>query len=170
MHLDEAKKQFIQSWGTFGSNWGINKAMAQIHALLLVSPHPLSTDEIMEELKISRGNANMTLRALISWGIINKVLKPGERKEYFSSEKDLWEMVKKVVNERKKKELEPVAKMLEQVQNVTEGPEREVEEFKKVTRELSTFSNKAVDLLETVIKAEQNWFFGTFFKWLRQGK
>ena len=83
MHFEEAKKQFVQSWGTFGSDWGINKAMAQVHALLLISPKPLCTDEIMEELKISRGNANMTLRSLLDWGIIYKVIKPGERKEYF---------------------------------------------------------------------------------------
>ena len=170
MHFDEAKKQFIQSWGTFGSDWGISKAMAQIHALLLISPRPLCTDEIMEELQISRGNANMTIRSLMNWGIISKVIVPGERKEYFSSEKDLWEMVKKVIHERKRKELEPIAKMLEMVQAVNEGPEEEVKEFKKITSELSTFSNKAVDLLDKVLKAEQHWFFGTFFKWLGGSK
>ena len=79
-------------------------------------------------------------------------------------------MVKKVITERKKKELEPVAKMLEQVQQISEGPELEVAEFKKVTSELSKFSNRAVDLLETVIKAEQHWFFGTFFKLLKGKK
>lgn len=170
MQFEEAKSQFVQSWGTFGSNWGINKAMAQIHALLLISPEPLCTDEIMEELQISRGNANMTLRSLLDWGIVTKVLKPGERKEYFESEKDMWEMVKKVINERKKKELEPVAKMLEQVQHITDGPEREIKEFIKVTSELSRFSNRAVDLLEIVIKAEQHWFFGTFFKLIKGKK
>lgn len=170
MHYDDAKKQFVQSWGTFGAAWGINKAMAQIHALLLISPRPLCTDEIMEELQISRGNANMTIRALLNWGIISKVIIPGERKEYFESEKDLWEMVKRVISERKKKELEPVAKMLEAVQAVSEGPEKEVAEFKRVTTELSSFSNKAVDLLDKILKAERYWFFGTFFKWLGGSK
>ena len=79
MKLKEAKEQFIHAWGTLGSNWGINKTMAQVHALLLVSPDPLSAEEIMAELNISRGNANMNLRELIEWGIVNKIHKSGER-------------------------------------------------------------------------------------------
>ena len=76
MQLDEARQKFIQSWGTLGSAWGINKAMGQIHALLLVSEDPLSTEEVMEELQISRGNANMNIRALMDWGIVEKKIEP----------------------------------------------------------------------------------------------
>ena len=83
MTLKEGKDKFIQSWGTLGSNWGINRTMAQIHALLLVSPEPLCAEDIRQELHISMGNANMNLRALIDWGLVYKKLKSGERKEFF---------------------------------------------------------------------------------------
>ena len=82
MKLTEAKQQFISSWGAFGTNWGINRTMAQIHALLLVSADPLTQDDIMEELNISRGNVNMNIRELISWGLVERVILTGERKEY----------------------------------------------------------------------------------------
>ena len=83
MDLQEGKEKFIQSWGALGSSWGVNRTMAQIHALLLISPEPMSAEEIMEELKISRGNANMNIRALIDWGLVFKTLIKGERKEFF---------------------------------------------------------------------------------------
>jgi len=68
MKLDEAKQQFIQAWGTLGSNWGVSRSMAQVHAILMISPEAMTTEEIMEELNISRGNANMNVRDLIDWG------------------------------------------------------------------------------------------------------
>ncbi|WP_295651831.1 MarR family transcriptional regulator [uncultured Mucilaginibacter sp.] len=83
MELAEAKQKFIDSWGTLGQEWGINRTMAQVHALLLVTPEALSTEEVMETLGISRGNANMTLRELMGWGLVDKQLKKGERREYF---------------------------------------------------------------------------------------
>ena len=70
MQLQEAKEKFVQAWGAFGTNWGINRTMAQVHALLLVSQQALSADDIMESLNISRGNANMNVRALIDWGLV----------------------------------------------------------------------------------------------------
>jgi len=85
MKLTEAKQQFISSWGAFGTNWGINRTMAQIHALLLVSADPLTQDDIMEELNISRGNVNMNIRELISWGLVERVILTGERKEFFTA-------------------------------------------------------------------------------------
>ncbi len=69
MKLAEAKQQFVASWGAFGTQWGINRTMAQIHALLLISPDPLSADDIMDQLSISRGNANMNIRELIDWAL-----------------------------------------------------------------------------------------------------
>ena len=84
MKLSEAKQQFISSWGAFGTHWGINRTMAQIHALLLVSADPMTQDDIMEELNISRGNTNMNIRELINWGLVERVILPGERKEFSS--------------------------------------------------------------------------------------
>ena len=84
MKLEEAREQFINSWGSLGTQWGINRTMAQIHALLLISPDPLSQDDVMQQLGISRGNVNMNIRELISWNLVQRVVLTGERKEYFS--------------------------------------------------------------------------------------
>ena len=81
MEFKEAKNKFVQTWGALGSQWGINKTMAQIHALLMVSNEPISMEDIMEELQISRGNASMNLRALMDWGIVYKEYKAGARRE-----------------------------------------------------------------------------------------
>ena len=97
MKLTEAKAQFISSWGAFGTHWGINRTMAQIHALLLVSPDPITQDDIMEQLSISRGNVNMNTRDLIDWGLVERVLIPGERKEFFTAEKDIWKVSTQII-------------------------------------------------------------------------
>ena len=97
MELQEGKDKFIQAWGTLGSHWGINRTMAQVHALLLISPEALSAEEIMAELNISRGNANMNVRTLMDWGIVTKVVKSGERKEFFFSDKDIWDLAKQIM-------------------------------------------------------------------------
>jgi DNA-binding transcriptional regulator GbsR (MarR family) len=162
MEYQEAKHKFIQAWGTLGSSWGINKAMAQIHALLLIATQPLSTEEIMEELKISRGNANMNIRALMDWGIVRKEFKAGERKEYFVAGKDIIELARQVSRERRKREIEPILKVLEQVQDVSDKDKVKVQEFKNVTNELKDFSYKIDGIIDKFIKSDKNWFF----KWL----
>ena len=167
MDLQEGKDKFIQSWGTLGSDWGVNRTMAQIHALLLIAPESLSADQVMEELNISRGNANMNLRALIDWGLVYKDLKPGERKEFFRAEKDMWEVVKKIIIQRKKKELEPILKVLDEVSDVDEGGDTAAKEFNDVVRNIRVFSGKADSTLDRLIKADSNWFVGTFMKLIR---
>ncbi|MCB0682389.1 MAG: transcriptional regulator [Saprospiraceae bacterium] len=167
MDLREGKEKFIQSWGALGSSWGVNRTMAQIHALLLISPEALSADEIMEDLMVSRGNANMNLRALIDWGLVYKELKPGERKEFFRAEKDMWEVVKKIITQRKKKELEPMLKVLDEVSSVEESGNAEALEFAKVIRDIKLFSNKADSTLDSLIRADSNWFVGTFLKMIK---
>ncbi len=166
MTLEEGKEKFIQSWGTLGSNWGINRTMAQIHALLLISPKALSADDIIGELKISRGNANMNIRALIDWGLVHKELKPGERREFFVAEKDMWEVVKNIITERKKRELEPMLKVLDELSSV-EGDDEETEIFTDVIKDIKLFSSKADSTLDTLIKADSNWFVGTFMKMIK---
>src|SRR4051794_40500941 len=137
MKLTEAKQQFTSSWGAFGTHWGINRTMAQIHALLLVSPDPMTQDDIMEELNISRGNVNMNIRELINWGLVERVILPGERKEYFSAEKDIWKVVRQIVKERKKRELDPMLKLLDQLEEV-EGDKKDknVKAFVDVMRSI----------------------------------
>jgi DNA-binding transcriptional regulator GbsR (MarR family) len=165
MKLAEAKDQFIQAWGTLGSKWGINRTMAQLHALLMVSPDPLSTEEMMVELNISRGNVNMNIRDLIDWGLVEKKHKPGDRKEYFWAEKDIWKITKQVAKERKKRELEPITKVLEQVSNV-EGDKKDknVKAFIDSINGIKRMANNADKTLDTMIRAEENWFFAGILK------
>jgi DNA-binding transcriptional regulator GbsR (MarR family) len=165
MKLIEAKQQFISSWGAFGTHWGINRTMAQIHALLLVSPDPLTQDDIMEELNISRGNVNMNTRELINWGLIERVILSGERKEYFTAEKDIWKVVKQIVKERKKRELEPMLKLLDQLEKVEgDKKDKQVKSFVDVVSGIKKLGNQADKTLDTMIKAEESWFVGNLIK------
>ncbi|WP_295120394.1 MarR family transcriptional regulator [uncultured Chitinophaga sp.] len=165
MKFTEAKAQFIQAWGSLGAQWGINRTMAQIHALLLIAPEALSADEIMEELNISRGNTNMNVRELINWGIVDKVLVPGERKEYFTAEKDIWKVGTAIARERKKRELDPILKILTALQNV-EGDQKDkyVKSFRDSIQNISRFAQQTDATLNTFIKAEENWFYSTLLK------
>jgi len=161
MNVQEGKDKFIQAWGALGSNWGVSRTMAQIHALLLIAPHALSAEDIMEDLKISRGNANMNIRALMDWGLVYKELKTGERKEFFIAEKDMWDVVKKIIAQRKKKELEPMLKILEELSAV-EGAGPDAENFVQVVRDIKLFSNKANATLDKLVQSDSNWFVKVF--------
>jgi DNA-binding transcriptional regulator GbsR (MarR family) len=167
MKYAEAKQELIQAWGNLGYSWGLNKTMAQIHALLMVSPKALSTEEIMDELSISRGNANMNIRALLDWGIVSRISVPGERKEYFKSEKDVWALARQVARERRKRELEPIIKVLRDVSEVQADSTEQTKEFKKVVKELKGFAEKSDALLETFIKAEESWFWNSIMKLMK---
>ena len=166
MELKEGKEKFLQAWGALGSSWGINRTMAQIHALLLISPEALCADDIIEELKISRGNANMNLRALIDWGLVFKELKPGERKEFFVAEKDMWEVVRNIIIERKKRELEPIIRILDELSSV-EGKDPATESFASAIKDIKLFSSKADSTLETLVKSDSSWFIGTFMNMIK---
>ncbi|HEX7906275.1 MAG TPA: MarR family transcriptional regulator [Chitinophagaceae bacterium] len=168
MKLIEAKQQFISSWGAFGTHWGINRTMAQIHALLLVSPDPLTQDDIMEELDISRGNTNMNIRELINWGLVERVLLQGERKEYFTAEKDIWKVVKQIVKERKKRELEPMLQLLDKLEDV-EGDKRDkhVKTFVDTVSSIKKLGKQADKTLDVMVKAEENWFVGNLLKFFK---
>jgi DNA-binding transcriptional regulator GbsR (MarR family) len=164
MEYNEAKQRFIQAWGTLGANWGINKAMAQIHALLLVVTEPISAEDIMEELQMSRGNVNMNLRALMDWGIVKKEHKVGERREYFSTSKNVWDLAKQVSRERRRREIEPILNVLTEVQKVSGDNKKELAEFKKVTSELFDFSLKVDGMIEKFTKSDQTWFYKLLMK------
>ncbi len=118
---DEAVERFVTFWGEMGSNWGVNRTMAQIHALLYCTEEPLDTDAIMERLGISRGNANMNLRSLVSWRLAYKVSRPGSRKDYFEGEKDVWAITARIIEERERREIRPVKEQLNACRNVLSG-------------------------------------------------
>jgi len=119
--LDEARSQFISLWGQMGSKWGIPRAMAEVHALLFVEGRPMNADEVMERLRISRGNASMTLRALVDWDIVRRTHVAGERKEYFEAEQDVWKLFRTIVRERKKREIDPMIEALRDCRDRTAG-------------------------------------------------
>jgi DNA-binding transcriptional regulator GbsR (MarR family) len=168
MNLKEARARFIQAWGTLGSSWGINRTMAQVHALLLISAKPLSAEEIMEELKISRGNANMNVRDLIKWGLVKKELKAGERKEFFVAEKDIHKVFRLIVKERRKRELEPVFEVLDELSRYEgDAKNKDVKAFTTMLDQISDFAHQADRGLEVVIKSDENWFVNTLIRLLK---
>jgi len=167
MELKEAKEKFISTWGTLGSLWGINKAMAQIHALLFVAPKPLSMEDIMEELEISRGNASMNLRGLMDWGIVFKVNVPGERKEYFTSEKDVTELSRQIAKERSRRELQPTMKILQEVSNIEDDGSAEAREFIKQTKAMHDLADTADTMMHRLVNQDQNWITKTLVKFLK---
>lgn len=166
MNVCDGKAKFIEAWGKMASDWGINRTMAQVHALLMVSPRNLTADEVMEQLDISRGNANMNLRALMDWGLVHKKLVPGERKEFFIAEKDMMTVVKQIIIHRKKRELEPMLKVLDEVSAV-EPCCPDSEEFVQAVREIRRFAGKANTTLDTLVKADSNWFTNFFLGMIR---
>lgn len=167
MDYKEAKEQFINTWGSLGSLWGINKAMAQIHALLFISPDPLSMEEIMEELHISRGNTSMNLRQLMDWGIVFKTSITGERKEFFKSEKDVQELARTVAKERSRREIKPTLKILKEVSNIEDDGSKKTREFIKKTRELYDLADTADTMMNKIVNQEQNWMTKTLVKLLK---
>lgn len=116
--LQVAQDLFIRRWGEMGQTWGINRTMAEIHALLYITAQPLCMDDVMERLNISRGNASMSLRSLCDWGIIRRLHKRGERREYFESLSDVWELFSLIAAERKRREMDPVLETIKQCQRM----------------------------------------------------
>jgi DNA-binding transcriptional regulator GbsR (MarR family) len=157
MEFKEAKNKFVQTWGALGSQWGINKTMAQIHALLMVSHEPISMEDIMDELQISRGNASMNLRALMDWGIVYKEYKAGERKEFFTAEKDLDELAVKISRERSKREIKPALKILKEVSALKSDGTAAEKNFVDQTSKLYDFVLKADNVLDKITEYKDNW-------------
>jgi DNA-binding transcriptional regulator GbsR (MarR family) len=164
MELQEAKDKFIHTWGTLATQWGINRTMSQIHALLLLSPKALNADEIMEQLMISRGNVNMNLRDLMSWGLINKQLLQGERKEFFSAEKDIWKVARLIAKERRRREIEPIIETMADIKNAIQPDTPEKREFLKIVNDISSVTEFADSTVEKLVKSEENWLLTSFIK------
>lgn len=167
MQFEEAKNKFVQTWGALGSQWGINKTMAQIHALLMVSKEAVSMEDIMAQLQISRGNASMNLRALMDWGIVYKANKPGERKEFFVAEKDLDELATKIAKERSKREIKPALKVLKEVSMITDDHSEEAVHFVEQTKKLHEFVAQADEMIDKVTAYKENWLGKLMMKILR---
>lgn len=112
MRLTAATERFVLHWGEMGARWGINRTVAQIHALLYLSPKPLNAEEIAETLSVARSNVSNSLKELQGWGIVRIVHVMGDRRDHFESMKDVWEMFRTIMDERKKRESDPTLHML----------------------------------------------------------
>jgi DNA-binding transcriptional regulator GbsR (MarR family) len=111
-HLSPIQQKFILHWGEMGTRWGINRTVAQIHALLYISPKPLNAEDIVETLAVARSNVSTSLKELQSWGIVKMVHILGDKRDHFESMKDVWELFRVVLNERKRRELDPTMLIL----------------------------------------------------------
>lgn len=117
--LTIAQDRFIATWGQMGSTWGISRTMAEVHALLFITGRAMCTDDAMERLEISRGNASMSLRALVDWGVVHRAHKRGDRKDYFEATGDVWTMLQAILRERMKREIHPALASLAEIRDET---------------------------------------------------
>ena len=115
LQIAAARREFVDLWGQMANHWGISRTMSRdLMRLLMVSHEPLSAEQIMEELQISRGNASMNLRDLINWGIVRRTSVAGDRRDFFTTEADVWSMFQIILRERKKRELDPLLTRLDE--------------------------------------------------------
>jgi HTH-type transcriptional regulator, glycine betaine synthesis regulator len=156
--LSQSKALLVRRWGEMGGYWGINRTMAEIHALLFVSGQPLCTDDIMAQLHVSRGNASMNLRALVDWGLIHRVHQLGDRKEYFQADTDVWHMFETIMRERRRREVEPIVSTIDRCREMVNGtPVRdadaaEAKEFCRRLTELQAFLTTMSTLFDLVVR------------------
>ena len=110
--LTPVQQKFILHWGEMGTRWGINRTVAQVHALLFISPQPLNADDLVATLGVARSNVSTSLKELQGWGIVKMVHILGDKRDHFESLKDVWELFRVVLNERKRREIDPTTQML----------------------------------------------------------
>jgi len=169
MDYESAKDEFISSWGTLGTSWGINRTVAQIFALLLITPGELCVEDIMSELNISRGNTSMNIRILMEWELVSKSIHKGDRKEYFSTDRDVWALARQVARIRRKKEFAPILDVLNRVKNIDADNSAETKEFKRVTTDLAEVVQTTDKVLDLFIASEQSWITSSVIQFLKKG-
>ncbi|MDX1576095.1 MAG: MarR family transcriptional regulator [Kiloniellales bacterium] len=126
MKLSPATERYILHWGEMGTRWGVNRSVAQVHALLYLSPKPIPADEIAKTLSIARSNVSTSLKELQGWGLVQMTHVLGDRRDHFESKKDLWDVLMIIVEERKRREIDPTLAMLRECAREAEA-DREIE-------------------------------------------
>lgn len=155
MKLSEKQEEFIESWSVFGTSWGINRTTAQIFSLLLITQEKLSVTEIMETLEISRGNISMNIKILLDWGLVEKKIEKGKRKEFYSSKGDMWAITRKVAEERKRREIDPLIESLKKLKN-KEPTSSKNDETIKVINEILEVNETMDHLFKILLSLEKN--------------
>jgi DNA-binding transcriptional regulator GbsR (MarR family) len=144
--ISAAKGLFIRRWGEMAASWGISRTMAEIHAMLFISTEPRCTDDVMEELAVSRGSASINLRQLVNWGLIHRVHRRNDRKEYFEAEHDVWQMFDTIIRERRRREVEPIVETLQRCLNMIHEDRGRLSADAR--REAETYQKRFNDILE----------------------
>ncbi len=137
--LTPVTQKFIIHWGEMGERWGINRTVAQIHALLYISPEPLNAEQISQTLSVARSTVSAGLRELQSWGLINIVNHLGDRTDYFEAMSDVWEMFRVIIDRRKRQELDPTLEMLRQTVGELENSAEDARSAAKMVAMLDLF-------------------------------
>jgi DNA-binding transcriptional regulator GbsR (MarR family) len=145
IELTDIQKRFLLHWGEMGTKWGINRTVAQVHALLYISPRPLDAEEITNTLAVARSNVSGSLRELQGWGIVKMVHVMNDRRDHFEALKEPWEMFRLVLDERKKREIDPTLAMLREA----------VEEMKGSKDE---FTRERLEALRDFFETTTNWY------------
>lgn len=143
MKLTPAMEKFILHWGEMGWRWGINRSVAQVHALLMLSPKPIPAEEIGETLNVARSNVSTSLKELQGWGLIRVVHLFGDRREHFETLKDIWEMFLIIMRERKKREIDPTLVALRECAATAETGKADTDHTAKKLKELIEFMELA---------------------------
>jgi DNA-binding transcriptional regulator GbsR (MarR family) len=164
MDLEE-RDRFIESWGSMGILWGINRSMARIHAFLLVSDGPVDSEEISASLNISRGNTSMCLKELRNWGVIQRVNISGERRDFYIAEPDTWKMLYRIALNRKTKEFDPALHALRHLlaETNTDNGEKALGQLAEVEQILTTLDHFFSGFLESEEKSKTIMSFLTNF-------
>lgn len=155
------EEAFVRRWGDMGAAWGINRTMAEIQGLLYITGASLNTDQIMARLTISRGNANMSLRALVDWGVVRKIHLPGDRRDYYRSLDDVWEIFRRVAQQRKRKEIEPILDTLRECRSRLDSDRQhaplsvETEQLRERLERMLNFLTLMEDLAHRFIKSDR---------------
>lgn len=159
--LEQARLLFIRRWGEMAASWGIGRTMAEIHALLYLAPEPLCTDDVMEQLEVSRGSASTNLRQLENWELVYRIHRRNDRKEYFEAETDVWQMFEIIIRERRRREVQPIVETIERCLSMVEdgrsknggaGPS-DVDAFQKRFTEIRDFTESMNGIFNLVSKA-----------------
>jgi DNA-binding transcriptional regulator GbsR (MarR family) len=143
MRLTPAMEKYILHWGEMGTRWGVNRSIAQIHALLYLSPQPLTAEEIADTLSIARSNVSTSLKELQTWGLVRLTHALGDRRDHFEALKDNWEMLMLIVEERKRREVDPTLSMLRECM-------LEVEEDKNADPEVKARIGRMLEFMENL--------------------
>ncbi len=166
--LRQVRDAFVAQWGTLGPLWGITRSMAQLHAALLSADEPRTTDDLMDTLGISRGNANTQLRELVSWGLVRSVHVKGDRKEYFEAEKSVWKIFCIIARERKRREIDPALEVLRDCVARTKGMRtREGKSFHALLTELAEFVATANGILDRAAARQESAVIPALLKLFR---